>query len=468
MPLNRGTQKQIAQRFKGNLDYFRKAHYWKRLRFWSILVVSLIGAAIMALTFIAAPEAIYNPGPISQPHASFAEDCSKCHEPLNRSLVNATVKLSNESIDQRCAGCHKSHSFHQPNVVHERSCTACHQEHRGAGPMAMPGDGQCARCHDNSEEMAASAARGKELAAALFDYRASAGWNAFKAPRPDNGFTDVFASFAGDHPEFRLLADKLRETNTLRFNHKRHLAETNDMPLLNGRPMDCAFCHQPGPGGAFFQRISYERNCQTCHSLQLDDAVPELAVPHGRVAHVRAFLRSLPAQYAAVAQRRTNAPASDEERFVTAQMARLRHQFVDGTNLEAQVFFTSLRRSPDGRTKFDGCATCHEVTHGAANTPRIAPVSLPDRWMARARFNHASHSSLACVRCHSAPSSAETADVIMPSKTICVECHSPQGRVNSSCSLCHTYHSRRSLEVETRLIPGMSRPRAGSEQAPKL
>src|SRR5688572_5968992 len=43
MPLNRGTQKQIAQRFKGNLDYFRKAHYWRRLRFLTILIVSLAG-----------------------------------------------------------------------------------------------------------------------------------------------------------------------------------------------------------------------------------------------------------------------------------------------------------------------------------------------------------------------------------------------------------------------------------------
>ena len=48
MPLNRGTQKQIAQRFKGNLDYFRKAHYWRRLRFLTILIVSLVGGAALA------------------------------------------------------------------------------------------------------------------------------------------------------------------------------------------------------------------------------------------------------------------------------------------------------------------------------------------------------------------------------------------------------------------------------------
>ena len=39
MALNRGTQKQIAQRFKGNLDYFRKPHYWRTVRLWTILAI---------------------------------------------------------------------------------------------------------------------------------------------------------------------------------------------------------------------------------------------------------------------------------------------------------------------------------------------------------------------------------------------------------------------------------------------
>src|SRR5687768_9654273 len=163
MALNRGTQKQIAQRFKGNLDYFRKPHYWRRLRVWTILLVCIIGVATMAFFFIAGPESIYNPGVISQHHAAFANDCNKCHEPPRQSLAGATLKFSNEGIDSHCVQCHKSHSFHQPNVVHERSCTACHQEHHGSGPMAAPGDNQCAKCHGDAHEMAASAAKGKTL-----------------------------------------------------------------------------------------------------------------------------------------------------------------------------------------------------------------------------------------------------------------------------------------------------------------
>jgi len=297
--------------------------------------------------------------------------------------------------------------------------------------------------------MAASAEKGKTLAAALFDYRPAAGWNIFKAPRPSNGFTAIFGSFADDHPEFRTATGSLRETNTLKFNHKRHLIETNDIPLVNGQRLDCAFCHQPGPGGAFFQRISYEQNCRVCHSLQLDDQVPELTLPHGRAEHVRAFLRSLPTHYAELAQRKTNTTRLDVDDFVTRQMLRLREQFVDGTNLEREVFFTALRKGSAGRAKFDGCATCHEVKPNSIAAPAITPPSMPDRWMIRARFDHSKHTSVACAKCHDAMKSADTADIIMPAKAACVECHSPKGRVASNCTFCHSYHTTRREEFGT-------------------
>lgn len=441
MPLNRGTQKQIAQRFKGNLDYFRKAHYWRRIRFGTILLVSLAGTAAMAWFFFRGSESMYNPGPISQHHAQFANECSQCHEPLQKSLAGATLKLTNESIDPRCEKCHTGYSFHQPNVAHARSCTACHQEHQGSGPMAAPGDSQCLRCHGDAHEMTAAAEKGKTVAAAAFDYRPSAGRDIFKTPRPADGFTATMTSFASDHPEFRALADGLRETNTLKFNHKRHLAETNDIPLVDGRRLDCASCHQPGPGGAFFQRVSYERNCRVCHSLQFDENNPELTLPHGRAEHVRAFLRSLPTHYAELVQRNASTAGTDVDAFVAKQMLRLRDQFVDGTNLEREVFFTALRKAPDGRTKFDGCATCHQVTPHSVAAPVITPPSLPDRWMIRAHFDHAKHVSVACVKCHDALKSSDTADVIMPTKASCVECHSPKGKVASNCSFCHSYHA---------------------------
>ncbi len=440
MPLNRGTQKQIAQRFKGNLDYFRKPHYWRRLRFLTILFVSLAGLAFMAWKFFRGSQEMYNPGAISRHHASFASDCSQCHAPPAKSLAGAASRLSTKDIDQRCEKCHAGYAFHQPNVVQERSCTVCHREHQGSGPLAAPDQTQCGRCHSDAHEMHASAEKGKTLAAGTFNHRRNWGPNIFEAARPEAGFTAIIHDFASDHPEFRLIADRLRETNTLKFNHRRHLFETNDMPLVNGRRLDCASCHQPEPGGAFFEKVSYEQNCRVCHSLQFDETAPALTVPHGRAEHVRAFLRSLPTHYAELARANPDKKPADVEAFVTQQMLRLRDQFVDGTNLEHQIFFTNLRTSPDGRAKFDGCATCHEVRARGTAAPVITPPLQPDRWMPRAHFDHSKHTSVECAKCHQAARSSDTADIIMPSKASCVECHSPKGRMSSDCVLCHSYH----------------------------
>ncbi len=464
MPLNRGTQKQIAQRFMGNLGYFRKAHYWRQLRFLAILILSLAGTAAMAWLFLRGPEKMYNPGPISQHHLHFAADCSKCHEPEKKSLAGASLKFTNEGIDNRCETCHKQHSFHHPSVVNARSCTTCHQEHEGTGPMAAPGDVQCLRCHDNATEMAAAATKGKSLHAAALDFRPGMDWKVFPTPIRSREFVTL-TSFVKDHPEFRVADRKLQlhETNSLLFNHYRHLVDTKDIPALSdGRRLDCAVCHEPAPGGAFMRPISYERHCRDCHSLQFDIENPDLKVPHGRAEHARAFLRSLPLEYADIAQRKGIKEEPAIRSFVAGEMKRLQGEFTEGSLLENLVlltvkndsarntFLTTHRMGPAQRAQFDGCATCHEVTAKPFEAPDIVVPWTPDRWMVRAEFDHSKHRTfdgkpVECIECHAAAKNdltgKRTADILMPSKAMCIRCHSPQGKVASDCSTCHKYHA---------------------------
>jgi hypothetical protein len=122
-------------------------------------------------------------------------------------------------------------------------------------------------------------------------------------------------------------------------------------------------------------------------------------------------------------------------------MNRLRAQFIDGTNLEHQVFFANSRKAFATRTKFDGCATCHEVKANSANAPAITAPEAPDHWMPRAHFDHAKHASVDCAKCHNARASSLTSDVIMPSKAACIECHSVKGKVSNDCASCHSYHN---------------------------
>ena len=95
----------------------------------------------------------------------------------------------------------------------------------------------------------------------------------YETPRPARGYTQVFASFATDHPEFQLNRDKARDPDVLRFNHQRHFAA--DIPPVGGKKLDCNFCHMADLDGRYYERISYAKNCQVCHALQFDPKNPE-------------------------------------------------------------------------------------------------------------------------------------------------------------------------------------------------
>jgi hypothetical protein len=506
MPLNRGTQKEIAKRFMENLGYFRQAHYWRRIRFLTIFVLSVAGTAAMAWFYFRGPEKMYNPGPVSKHHLYFTNGCAECHKVPSKSLAGATLKFTNVGIDDECRRCHTQHSFHHPSVGEARSCTACHQEHKSNAPMAAVADSQCTHCHKDHEKMKSAAIKGKPLAAALLNFRPDLGWKVFKTPDRSYEFTN-FTHFATNHPEFRVADTNRpsanenlppRDKNTLMFNHYRHLVDDDGIPEFEpGRRLKCEICHEPAAGGAFMRPISYERHCQRCHDLlfdpKFDTNYPNLRVPHGRADHARAFLRSLPLEYADIAQKQGHTGETAIRNFVAEQMQRLQGEFTNGYQLEHLVLLTG-RNNPDRmkfltrnrmepgdrsqsarRAQFDGCATCHEVTEKPFEAPIVTPPWTPDRWMARAHFDHSKHrvfngKQLECTQCHGGATNqftAEyTANILMPSIKTCIPCHSPtdpkatnketintvtKAKAVSDCATCHTYHTK------TNAVPPLSK-----------
>ena len=454
------TQKQIAERYKGNLGYYNKPHLWRRAR----LVVSLLAicGALLAIWWFSkhGRETFFNTGKISRSHSTFANDCAKCHDrPFINSgrLTPSTFAgqlrqrfrqgLTFDSIDRKCETCHKQHSFHEANVAQNRSCSACHQEHEGPGPLKLVASANCASCHAQRDVMEAAAQKGTQLPATAFHRHPPPPWQAvFELPRPPRGYTQVFQSLAGQHPEFQLISAKPRDPDVLRFNHERHFAA--DIPLVSGQKLDCNNCHKPEPGGRFFQRISFARDCQACHSLQFDARNPELKIPHGDVALVRTFLRTLPAQYADYARLKKEKVSENEVRaFVAQQIRQLREQFRTGDELEQAVFFTTNPYKPQEKSpaatgaNFAGCAFCHDVKAARNTAPSIPKPVLIDRWMPQAEFNHAKHVSVKCDDCHRARQSRDTSDILIPAKAKCVTCHSPAGKVASECITCHKYHA---------------------------
>ena len=462
------TQKQIAERYKGNLGYYRSLHPWRRAR----LIVSLLsifgGLVAIAFFYKRTPEKFFNPGPLSRYHAALPNNCSDCHDKslitgrqltsqkfkqvVHDSFRNGVASNRVELIDKKCEACHlklnqRVHTFHEPNVVQNRSCSACHQEHQGTAAMEKVASVQCTSCHNDRTTMTAAAQKGMQLPPTAFQHRHpyQPQQVVLELPRPPQGFTNTFASFWDGHPEFQIARVQARDPDVLRFNHQRHFA--SDIPPVNGQKLDCNYCHKPQPDGQFYQRINFAANCQACHSLQFDARNPELRIPHGDVDLVRTFLRTLPAQYADYARLKKGIREPEVANFVAQQIKQLRDQFHSGDELERAVFFTTNPYKPQEKTaaptraSFTGCAFCHEVKQPRNAPPAITRPILIDRWMLKSDFDHAKHTSVKCDDCHRATQSRETADVLMPAIANCVTCHSPKGKVAAECITCHKYHA---------------------------
>ncbi|NJK91488.1 MAG: hypothetical protein HC904_06485 [Blastochloris sp.] len=455
------TLKQIAKRYSGNLAYFKKPHYWRTLRFRVFAGISVVALAIVVAVAISSRmesderggfflSQLYNPGPISQSHADIAKDCSKCHQVPNAMMV---VDVKASPVDQACMECHKNHELHQPNVPRSHSCSACHHEHMGSGPMKPVTDANCASCHAVQAVMTQSAELGKTLPPSAFDLTPRDGHIHFRAPRPAEGYTAVFRSFEEGHPEFQVHREKLKDPNTLKFNHKVHMSAEN-MPLVDGKKMDCASCHQVDASGAYMQPMSFEKNCQSCHSLQFDARNPDIHLPHGDVESVQSFLASLPLQYAEKARRLGIREEAELKAFVRIQLEALRQEVRSSTELSQSIFFSTESRSPtpriqsmpdEGRARFAGCAYCHEVKGQTTGVPELTPPVIPDRWLSRSQFDHSKHAHMDCASCHQVENSVATSDILMPSQQSCLDCHSSKGGIVASCQTCHGYHAHSSV-----------------------
>jgi hypothetical protein len=385
-----------------------------------------------------------NPGTLSEPHsgAAFAAlaatnhlnpSCGACHVAGNagpNGMVNAALRAQPgildlktlalakaeepTAIDVLCLKCHAGKNLHQPSAP-PISCSFCHAEHQGI-KMAATTDANCGFCHADAAKMAVS-------------------------PK-----TPVMHHFADDHPQFKFITEKLRDPDTLKFNHALHLTGATIPKLPGGEKLDCAFCHQPDAAGALMKPVAFEKNCRVCHSLQFDPETPQLQLPHGSAEFVSAYLRSLPKQYLDLAREQK---AADENSFVQQKLAGLRAQFGSGDELEKRIFFSTATTAPEisvgavnGATRavFPGCAYCHEVKTSTSGSPEITKPVQTERWLAQAKFNHAKHAGVSCEKCHDAVHSKDTADILLPAKETCAECHSPRGGVADTCAECHSYH----------------------------
>lgn len=88
------------------------------------------------------------------------------------------------------------------------------------------------------------------------------------------------------------------------------------------------------------------------------------------------------------------------------------------------------------------CAKCHIMVDAGSALPGVRPTAMPTRWLPHSVFDHEVHRPMACTECHKATGSTETLDVLLPSISVCRECHRDSGGARATCVECHLYHDR--------------------------
>lgn len=378
-----------------------------RERLPSLLLLSSILVLAIAFFFFYEPlytskKSSWNSGPISQSHAFIASDCGTCHQAPFEQVQNAA-----------CLTCHEM----QDHGTTKERCASCHLEHNGSHDLILGDSRLCISCHADISKQSIVKPEVKNVHS--FD----------------------------KHPEFSLPKE---DQSSIKLNHRIHLQKNLRGPKGNVT-LDCGDCHQISSDKKLMREVSFERSCASCHPLSFEERLPELTVPHGKEDEAFRFI------YASYSKLYLDEDGKERE--------ELRKRMRPGGELDRQEEIAYIkqavmeisRKTEKEVFEISSCNLCHQVSQDSLiadeqlekSKYRIEDPKIPKAWLKKAKFDHSAHDFVGCASCHQgAQKSTETKDVLMPSLDNCRTCHADQreeGKVESDCTLCHSYHDQLEL-----------------------
>ncbi|MGH6885913.1 MAG: cytochrome c3 family protein [Geminicoccales bacterium] len=385
-------------------------------------------------------DAFWTTGALLPAHAlEIGDDCSACH-----------VELFQRVRDEQCTVCHSDLADHVRETIapgfETRRCATCHREHNEPPQMVVTADKLCTDCHATPQNLPA----GAQLAAVDgFDPESHPAFHVslLKPADPEAG---VVSDWIHEVTSIR----NAEEQTNLKFPHEVHLGGTKVRKTSDSSPLVCADCHVLDEDQEHFVPVTMEANCLAsgCHDLGFGTADPGRQLPHGR-----------PLDVVSVIEAHFMQQFGDPD---AARGSRPRRRLPDRGAAEdvctSGVYECTMARAENEvAMQFTriGCVTCHRVEDtGAAELNRrydVHPVRLVGDYIPSALFDHAAHLILedkqgdaACLTCHAASTSTESADLLIPDIDNCVECHGDRtvpDKVALGCIECHGYHPTQRL-----------------------
>lgn len=405
-------------------------------------------------------------GPMSSGHAKFQTECEECHKTAFEHVTDGTcVECHDDVVDHadphRLVTAQGMPSGFGGLVTktatffgkEQGECADCHREHNGDAGIVLTASTLCTDCH-------------KDMSSRLTDTRLE---DVSDFGREHGNFRALLVTEPGDPPSYARVGlddPEIKDNSGLKFPHDLHLDATGGVAKQAqelgaefgfGAKLECEDCHTRESGGALFETVTMEANCQMCHSLIFEtDGTVERKLPHGEPQEVIAILREfyrgralgVPSRGGVITERRrpgsTSSLRTEDRRAAVAE--------APVANAEAMV----ARVFSEGGSCYD----CHEVIPAPAGTIDydIVSVTLVDQFMVAAKFDHDKHETgdMDCQTCHDAEGSERASDVLLPGietrtsaltnepVTGCRDCHGGEkargDMVASDCVSCHGYH----------------------------
>jgi hypothetical protein len=454
-------------------------------------------------------------GELSGPHEMLAKDCNACHKSAFVSVRDETCLSCHDDVNQhadhaRMLTARGAPSFTQKGLqtIAETfnkpagRCAECHMEHNGHEGVAPAGQTSCTGCHAGMSARLPDAGVGdasdfgrdhpefRPTVVATADLRnpkLTRQWTVGeldrarlareKATRQPATAVTRCDGFALGQPNFRGLAHsaplpadaRAGDNSGLVFPHDVHLDERGCVSAIArqlkasegyGDKLACKDCHTLNEDGVGFAPVSMEKNCSSCHSLVFDNAGGfERELRHGRTNDVIATLLDF---YQARVVGAALAP-SGEERRRPGEAAQRAFGFREAAF--AQAGGRAATRVRAIFSEGGACYGCHIVTPPSAPNRldfTVAPVTLRDSFLPKGVFDHRAHETgdLDCEDCHTARTSRTSADVLVPAVASCQNCHGGEhamANVQSSCVMCHGFHSTEENAAPMRPVGGTGR-----------
>lgn len=443
---NTRTAKWLGGRY--DLKYFKGIPKYRRYRIAFVFILLVVALGWIGKQGATRQLHIYSPGPLSSAHSFFADQCTVCH----LTVVNGVPQhgfFSRIAADEACQSCHQAPRHHlQGKQPTEPSCGSCHVEHQGLVRLVQVQDMECAKCHSD-----------------------------LKLKKDDTQVALHIVGFKRDqHPEFAALLQRFRKPPSIIFHHAKHMNGPLES-LVDHKPvtLDCATCHRPeaseGHSPWKYRRIglpfapsptldssrrlhpdaarelmtmpTFEKHCEGCHYVTVDDLLPE-PLPHPEsdkeVLALPGILRQRLREYIHKHPEKLQEPDPIEAR----RPEEARHPAPKNAEEWVQRRMAQAMWLLREKT----CAYCHQLDSpdGLGGLPVVTKVEFKPRQMDDAVFSHEAHISVTCESCHNYPHSSDSLvmEKLLPELKTCQVCHSAHpaeaGRAENGCFLCHQYH----------------------------